>query len=97
MMFDVDRLVIYRLICHILFPSASFVYFFHFAFFAFAISFVYSLSFLLHASLSISFLVFIYTFLSLLACLHCSVSCSFHQRLLCGLGFLIVVASFTAI
>src|SRR5436309_9975919 len=97
MMFDVDRLVIYRLICHILFSSASFVYFFHFAIFAFAISFVYSLTFLLHASLSISFLIFLYIFLNLLACLLSFVSCSFHQCLLCELDFLIDVNSFIVI
>src|SRR5436305_11186152 len=97
MMFEVDRLAIYRLICNILFSSASFVYFFHFAIFAFAISFVYSLIFLLHAFLSISFLVFLYIFLSLLACLFSFMSCSFHQCLLCELGFLISVNSFTVI
>src|SRR5436305_7648805 len=97
MIFDVDKLVIYHLICHILFSSASFIYFFHLSFFAFAISFVYSLIFLFHASLSISFLIFLYIFLSLLACLFSFVSCSFHQRLLCELGFLIDVNSFTVI
>src|SRR5436305_11886190 len=97
MMFDIDKLVIYHLICHILFSSASFVYFFHFAIFAFVISFVYSLIFLLYASLSISFLIFLYIFLSLLTCLFSFVSYSFHQCLLCELGFLINVNSFIVI
>src|SRR5947199_8955183 len=97
MMFDVDKLVTYHLICHILFSSASFIYFFHFAIFVFAISFMYSLIFLLHAFLSISFLIFLYIFFSLLACLFIFVSCSFHQCLLCELDFLINVNSFTVI
>src|SRR5947199_3064456 len=97
MMFNVNRLVIYRLICHILFSSASFVYFFHFAIFAFAISFVYSLIFLLHVSLFISFLIFLYIFFNLLACFLSFMSYSFHQCLLCELDFLISVNSFTVI
>src|SRR5436305_6270215 len=97
MMFDIDKLVIYHLICHILFSSASFIYFFHFAIFVFAISFIYSLIFLLHAFLFISFLIFLYIFFNLLTYLFNFVSCSFHQCLLYELDFLIDIDFFIVI
>src|SRR5436190_11938897 len=75
------------------FPLALLTYSLHLLVLARASSRVYSFAFARHAVLSISCLVRLYTFLSRFASRRRLVSCSFHQRLLWGLGFLRGVVS----
>jgi hypothetical protein len=86
-MFCVGGSVMYRLICQMLFPSASLVYSLHFLIFASLISFVYSFAFSFHAFLSISYPVLLYTLRSLLASFLSLPISLFHHLLLCGHSF----------
>ena len=93
---DVGILVTYFLTCHIVLPLALFTYSFHLLALACAISCTYSSALALHMALSTSCFVRLYIFLSRFASFRKLDNSSVHHRLLCGLGRLRGVVSYTA-